>query len=92
ANLPSVGSQLWAKDPIGAFPVPELNLDVKSCFNTPKQSEFIHCSPFSYFTFEKFAFCQPLNYTNSFGSFVLWINQACPISRFRKTRCSFEFV
>ncbi|MBA0665575.1 hypothetical protein Goklo_002066 [Gossypium klotzschianum] len=37
ANLPSVGSQLWAEDPIGAFP-------------------------------------------------------ACPISRFRKTRCSFGFV
>ncbi|MBA0634230.1 hypothetical protein Godav_026059, partial [Gossypium davidsonii] len=37
-NLPSVGSQLRAKDPIGAFPVLELNLDVKSCFNTPKQS------------------------------------------------------
>ncbi|MBA0760093.1 hypothetical protein Gotri_022874 [Gossypium trilobum] len=91
-NLPSVGSQLWAKDPIGAFPVPKLNLDVKSCFNTPKQSESIHCSPFSCFTSEKFAFCQPLNHTNSFDSSVLWINQACPISKFRKTMCSFEFV
>ncbi|KAH1096085.1 hypothetical protein J1N35_013006 [Gossypium stocksii] len=39
ANLLSVGSQLWAEDPIGAFPVTELNLDVKSCFNTPKHSE-----------------------------------------------------
>ncbi|MBA0629892.1 hypothetical protein Godav_002037, partial [Gossypium davidsonii] len=38
ANLPSVGSQLWAEDPIGAFPVPELNLNVKSCFNTPKHN------------------------------------------------------
>nr|KJB15726.1 hypothetical protein B456_002G193100 [Gossypium raimondii] len=85
ANLPSVGSWLWAEDPIGAFPVPELNLDVKSCFNTPKQSESIHCSPFSCFTSEKFAFCQSLNHTNSFDSPVFWINQACPISRFRKT-------
>ncbi|XP_040966536.1 uncharacterized protein [Gossypium hirsutum] len=68
ANLPSVGSQLWAEDPIGAFPVPELNLNVKSCFNTPKHSEFIHRLPFSCFTSEKFAFCQPLNQTNSFDS------------------------
>ncbi|PPR82549.1 hypothetical protein GOBAR_AA38168 [Gossypium barbadense] len=68
ANLPSVGSQLWAEDPIGAFPVPELNLDVKSCFNAPKHSESIHCLPFSCFTSEKFAFCQPLNQTNSFDS------------------------
>ncbi|KAA3471783.1 hypothetical protein EPI10_017360 [Gossypium australe] len=68
ANLPSVGSQLWAEDPIGAFPVPELNLDVKSCFNTPKHSESIHCLPFSCFTSEKFAFCQPLNQTLSFDS------------------------
>ncbi|XP_040964008.1 uncharacterized protein [Gossypium hirsutum] len=68
ANLPSVGSQLWAEDPIGAFPVPELNLNVKSCFNTPKHSESIHCFPFSCFTSEKFAFCQPLNQTNAFDS------------------------
>ncbi|TYI67186.1 hypothetical protein E1A91_D08G000400v1 [Gossypium mustelinum] len=68
ANLPSVGSQLWAEDPIGAFPVPELNLNVKSCFNTPKHSESIHCLPFSCFTSEKFAFCQPLNQTNAFDS------------------------
>ncbi|KAK5842302.1 hypothetical protein PVK06_004640 [Gossypium arboreum] len=27
ANFPSVGSQLWAEHPIGAFPIPELNLD-----------------------------------------------------------------
>ncbi|KAG8503693.1 hypothetical protein CXB51_001693 [Gossypium anomalum] len=89
ANLPSVGSWLWAEDPIGAFPVPELNLDVKSYFNTPKQSESIHCSPFSCFTSEKFAFCLSLNHTNCFDSPIFWINQACPISRFRKTRCSF---
>ncbi|MBA0677014.1 hypothetical protein Goari_018442 [Gossypium aridum] len=63
----------------------EENLDVKSCFNTPKQSESIHCSTFSCFTSEKFAFCQSLNHTNSFDSPVFWINQACPISRFRKT-------
>ncbi|KAA3468115.1 putative protein isoform X2 [Gossypium australe] len=68
ANLPSVGSQLWAEYPIGAFPVSELNLDVKSCFNTPKHSESIHCLPFSCFTSEKIAFCQPLNHTNSYGS------------------------
>ncbi|KAH1122398.1 hypothetical protein J1N35_005558 [Gossypium stocksii] len=92
ANLRSVGSRLWAEDPIGAFPVPELSLDVKSCFNTSKQSESIHCSPFSCFTSEKFAFCQSLNHTNSFDSPVFWINQACPVSRFRKTRCSFGFV
>ncbi|KAA3465820.1 hypothetical protein EPI10_000959 [Gossypium australe] len=61
ANLPSVEFQLWAEDPIGAFPVPELNLDVTS---------------------EKFAFCQPLNHTNSSDSSVLWINQACLISRY----------
>ncbi|KAB1670633.1 hypothetical protein ES319_1Z151300v1 [Gossypium barbadense] len=70
ANLPSVGSQLWAEDPIGAFPVPELNLNVKSSFNTPKHSESIHCLPFSCFTSEKFAFCQPLNQTNAFDSSV----------------------
>ncbi|KAH1109054.1 hypothetical protein J1N35_012822 [Gossypium stocksii] len=68
ANLPSLGSLLWAEDPIGAFPVPELNIDVKSCFNTPKHSESIHPLPFSCFTSEKFAFCQPLNHTNSSDS------------------------
>ncbi|KAE8676844.1 Cinnamate-4-hydroxylase [Hibiscus syriacus] len=37
ANIPSLGSQLWAEDPIGAFHVPEFNLDDKSCFDRPKQ-------------------------------------------------------
>ncbi|XVE79884.1 hypothetical protein DITRI_Ditri14bG0093000 [Diplodiscus trichospermus] len=68
AKLPSEGSKLWAEDPIGAFPVPELSLDVKSCFNRPKHGESIQCSPFGCFTSEKFAFFQPFNQKKSFDS------------------------
>ncbi|XVF68418.1 hypothetical protein PTKIN_Ptkin11bG0001500 [Pterospermum kingtungense] len=50
ANLPSVGSKLWAEDHIGAFSVPELNLDFKSCFNRPKHGESIQYSPVGCFT------------------------------------------
>ncbi|TYH31615.1 hypothetical protein ES288_A01G186300v1 [Gossypium darwinii] len=38
ANFPSVGSQLWAGHPIGAFLIPELNLDVTS-------EKFSFCQP-----------------------------------------------
>ncbi|KAE8701941.1 hypothetical protein F3Y22_tig00110503pilonHSYRG00217 [Hibiscus syriacus] len=68
ANLPYLGSQLWAEDPVGAFHVPKLNLDDKSCFDRPKHSEAIRCSPFDCFTSEKFAFCQPFNHTNAYDS------------------------
>ncbi|XP_022732172.1 uncharacterized protein LOC111286460 isoform X3 [Durio zibethinus] len=68
ANLPSLESKLWTEDPIGAFPVPELNFDVKSCFARPKPSESIQCSPFGRFTSEKFAFRQSINHKNSYNS------------------------
>lgn len=68
ANLASVGSKLWAEDPIGAFSVPDLKLDVKSCFNRPKHGKPIQYPPAGCLTSENFAFCQPFNRTNSCDS------------------------
>ncbi|XVF05861.1 hypothetical protein REPUB_Repub05bG0209600 [Reevesia pubescens] len=65
ANLPSLESKLWTHDCLGAFPVSELNFDIKSCFDRPKHGESIR---YSSFTSEKVAFCQPFNQTNSYDS------------------------
>ncbi|OMP02304.1 hypothetical protein COLO4_11217 [Corchorus olitorius] len=71
AKLPSLGVKLWTEDPIGAFPDPEFNFHAKYCFDRAKPGESIPYSPFGCFTSKKFAFCQPLDQTNSYDSPVL---------------------
>ncbi|GKV14607.1 hypothetical protein SLEP1_g25451 [Rubroshorea leprosula] len=64
----SLGSKLWNEDPLGDFPVPESFIDSKSPFDRSKHGESIQCSPFSSFTTENSAFCQPFDHRNSLNS------------------------